>query len=547
MNNRVLYTVMFSLLLAFLILPMIQEHYNIFREKPLKGVTLSTEFPEFSMESYSQSKYQSQLEKYVSENFGFREFVIRLYNQYLWSCYRKTYCHFIIPGKNNWVYYAEAVNDYYGKEQIKWHKTPEKAKDWYDKNVEMMCQLRTVLQSYDIEFLSFMAPSKVYIYPEFLPERDRDSTTFNAIEYYDKLMTEAGFPHIEMTKWFQSMKDTLPYPIFPTMDNHWQFTSVYAYDSLFRFMDSLKNFGIPKIKYGEPQAYDLKFQSDEATLNLLFPVRNKNTDYKLDVEIECDNNCKKPRVLFVGDSFIWALDEQLPWEELMEDVEIWFYNTDVYKGFDRKPYKKDEINMLRDMLKADYIVFYTSGHLWHRATYDFVEQALLALCVSDSLMETEAVRIADSLNISSEEAVKKIKEYPGMVKGIMNCDNPSIRNEKEIQIAQTINLIEDDEEWAKALSIQTVTMNKSIEDIYRIEAENVINNKPLLRSTTELSEEKIIEAKVNDLIRGWRLNNDMMEFLREKAKQKNKDLEVVILEDARWVVKEEMKKQKQKI
>ena len=76
---------MFSLLLAFLILPMIQEHYNIFREKPLKGVTLSTEFPEFSMESYSQSKYQSQLEKYVSENFGFREFVIRLYNQYLWS------------------------------------------------------------------------------------------------------------------------------------------------------------------------------------------------------------------------------------------------------------------------------------------------------------------------------------------------------------------------------------------------------------------------------------------------------------------------------
>ena len=162
-------------------------------------------------------------------------------------------------------------------------------------------------------------------------------------------------------------------------------------------------------------------------------------------------------------------------------------------------------------------------------------------------METEAVRIADSLNISREKAVKKIKEYPGMVKGIMNCDNPSIRNEKEIQIAQTINLIEDDEEWAKALSIQTVTMNKSIEDIYRIEAENVINNKPLLRSTTELSEEKIIEAKVNDLIRGWRLNKDMMEFLREKAKQKNKDLEVVILEDARWVVKEEMKKQKQNL
>ena len=106
-------------------------------------------------------------------------------------------------------------------------------------------------------------------------------------------------------------------------------------------------------------------------------------------------------------------------------------------------------------------------------------------------------------------------------------------------------MIEDNEEWVTALNIQATTQNKNIEEIYRIEAENVINNRPLLRSSTKITEEKIIEAKVNDLIRGWRLNKDMMEFLREKAKQKNKDLEVVILEDARWVVEQELKKQKQ--
>ena len=160
-------------------------------------------------------------------------------------------------------------------------------------------------------------------------------------------------------------------------------------------------------------------------------------------------------------------------------------------------------------------------------------------------MEVESIRIADSLGISKEEAIAKIKDYPGMIRGIMNCDNPSIRNEKEIRIAQTINMIEDNEEWVTALNIQATTQNKNIEEIYRIEAENVINNRPLLRSSTKITEEKIIEAKVNDLIRGWRLNKDMMEFLREKSKQKNKDLEVVILEDARWVVKQELKKQKQ--
>lgn len=543
MKNKLLYIILFALLISFLFLPMIQEHYKPFKSKPLNGVNYVTEFPELSFETFSNGKYQSQLEKYTSENFGFREFVIRLYNQYIWSCYHKTYSHFLIPGKGNWLFYTEAVNDYYGTEQKKWYKTPENAKDWFDKNTKLMCQLRNVLKEYDIEFLSFMAPSKPFVYPEHLPERERDTTTINAMEYYDKSLTEAGFPHIEMTKWFKTMRDTLPYPVFPNMDMHWQFTAVYGYDSLFRLMNSLNDFGIPKIKYGKPKPYFDDFQNDEATLNLMFPIKNKNTDYKLDVEIECNENCRKPKVLFVGDSFIWGLDEHLPWDQLMDDIEILFYNSSVFKGFDRTKYKKEDINLLRDILRADYVVFYTSGHQWYRASYDFVEEALLALCVSDSVMEAETIRIADSLNISKEKALQKIKNGPYIVKGIETYDNPIIRNEKGIRIAQTINLIEKDEEWIKALNVQTVLQDKTLEEILTIEAGNVLNNKPLLRSSTVVTEEMIFEAKVNERIRKWKSSPDMMKFLREKAKQKGKDLEVVIVEDARWVTKEEQKKQ----
>lgn len=543
MKNKLLYIILFALLISFLFLPMIQEHYKPFKSKPLNGVNYVTEFPELSFETFSNGKYQSQLEKYTSENFGFREFVIRLYNQYIWSCYHKTYSHFLIPGKGNWLFYTEAVNDYYGTEQKKWYKTPENAKDWFDKNTKLMCQLRNVLKEYDIEFLSFMAPSKPFVYPEHLPERERDTTTINAMEYYDNSLTEAGFPHIEMTKWFKTMRDTLPYPVFPNMDMHWQFTAVYGYDSLFRLMNSLNDFGIPKIKYGKPKPYFDDFQNDEATLNLMFPIKNKNTDYKLDVEIECNENCRKPKVLFVGDSFIWGLDEHLPWDQLMDDIEILFYNSSVFKGFDRTKYKKEDINLLRDILRADYVVFYTSGHQWYRASYDFVEEALLALCVSDSVMEAETIRIADSLNISKEKALQKIKNGPYIVKGIETYDNPIIRNEKGIRIAQTINLIEKDEEWIKALNVQTVLQDKTLEEILKIEAGNVLNNKPLLRSSTVVTEEMIFEAKVNERIRKWKSSPDMMKFLREKAKQKGKDLEVVIVEDARWVTKEEQKKQ----
>ena len=525
--------------MAILWLPLIQEQFDIFKVKPLTGFTEKTDFPELTCESYSEGKYQIQLEKYVSENFGFRENVIRIYNQYIWAFFKKTYIHFLTPGKDNWIFYEGAVKDYYGTEQYSSFSTAEKAKDYFDKNVEMMCQLRNVLQSYDIEFLSFIAPSKVYVYPEYLPRRDKDTTTINSLDYYSKALADAGFPNIEMTSWFRNMKDTMDYPVFPKTDNHWQYTAVYGYDSLFRFMNSLNDFGIPKIKYGKPEPYYIKCHNDEASLNLLFPIINKSEDYKLNVEIECDENCRKPKVLFIGDSFIWGLNEQLPWEEIMDDVEILFYNEDVFRGFDRTHLYKNEINLLRSILRADYVVFYTSGHQWYKATYKFVEEALLALCVSDSLMETETCRIADSLGISKEKARQKIIDEPYIIKGIMNVENPTIRNEEEIKMAITANTIEEDKNWVEALKAQASIQGKSLEEIYRIEADNILNDKALLRDQTFVTEEMIFENKVNDLVKQWRGNKEMMDFLEQKARDNNKDLETVIYEDARWIVNQE--------
>ena len=539
MKNKKIHIILFSILMVILWLPLVQEQLDIFKVKPLTGFTDKTDFPELTQESFSEGKYQTQLEKYVSENFGFRENVIRIYNQYVWSFFNKTYIHFLTPGKDNWIFYEGAVKDYYGTEQYSAFATAEKAKDYFDKNVEMMCQLRNILKSYDIEFLSFIAPSKVYVYPEYLPRMEKDTSTINSLEYYSKALADAGFPNIEMTSWFRNMKDTMDYPVFPKTDNHWQYTAVYGYDSLFRFMNSLNNFGIPKIKYGKPEPHYIKCHNDEASLNLLFPIRNKSMDYKLNVEIECDESCKKPKVLFVGDSFIWGLNEQLPWEEIMDDVEILFYNEDVFRGFDRTHLYKNEINLLRSILRADYVVFYTSAHQWYKATYKFVEEALLALCVSDSLMEAETTRIADSLGISKENARYKMTNEPYIVKGIMNNENPSIRNEKEIIIAQTANKIEEDKNWVETLKIQANIQGKTLEEIYKIEADNILNNKTLLRDQTNVTEEMIFETKVNELVKQWRGNKEMMDFLEQKAKDKNKDLETVIYEDARWVIEQE--------
>ena len=195
--KKYIYHILFGILMLFLFLPMIQEKVK-FKVKPLNGVTYKTEFPELEMETFYNGKYQSQLEKYIAENFGFREIAIRWYNQYVWTFFNKTYNKSFVRGKDNWFYYFEGVRDYKGSEFQGEFNTKEKAIETYEKNIAMMCQLREILKEYGIEFMTFMAPDKPFIYPEYLPDTSQLSEPLRAFEYYDQRFTELGFPNIEM-------------------------------------------------------------------------------------------------------------------------------------------------------------------------------------------------------------------------------------------------------------------------------------------------------------------------------------------------------------
>ena len=77
-NGKIKYgLILFILLMVFLFVPIIQEWTGLFPVKPLKGVFEPTPKPELTFDSYKSNTYQTQIEKYVSENFGLREPVIR--------------------------------------------------------------------------------------------------------------------------------------------------------------------------------------------------------------------------------------------------------------------------------------------------------------------------------------------------------------------------------------------------------------------------------------------------------------------------------------
>lgn len=547
--------ILFTLLMVFFFVPIVQEWTSIFPIKLLKGAFEPTPKPELTFDNYRSNTYQTQIEKYVSEHFGLREPVIRIYNQYLWSAYNKTYCHFIMPGKKGYLYYTVAVNEHYGTELSKFYSSNDKAMADADKELRMMNKLRYVLKDYGIEFLAFIAPDKPEVYPEYLPRRDADTTTIHLSDYYSHRMTETGFPFINMTEWFVSMRDTVSVPLFPKTDSHWRYSAIYGYDSLFRFINSLDGEAkFPTLHIGPPIAYESdKLEGDEETLNLIFPIRGGRTKYKSEITIEDDSLHRKPKMLFVGDSFIWSMGEFLPARQIMTDWEVWFYNnTSVTASTNRSESVKD-IDRLSRILNVDYVVFYSAGHQWREATYGFTKDALLQFCVSDSLFEasvedyTKRSRNNEGYANMTEEEVRNsiarmLKNDPELIPGLDGEDTPAIRNTERIQEALTIKHIKNNKDWVNALNFYAVQHDISADDALREEARRISAGESPLREEIVIDTAAYIQMKKQEIIKGWRNNPDKLREMQQKASDDNQPLDTVFERSARWVINQQIEK-----
>ena len=545
--------ILFALLMVFLFVPIIQEWTGFIPVRPLKGVSMETPKPELTFDNYKSNIYQTQIEKYASEHFGLREPVIRIYNQYVWSAYNKTYCHFIVPGKHGYLYYALAVKEHFGTELLHHYKSNEAAMKDVNTELRMMNKVRHVLKDYSIEFLAFIAPDKPEVYPEYLPRRDADTTTVHIDEYFSHRMTETGFPFINMTDWFVQMRDTASFPLFPRTDSHWRYASIYGFDSLFRFINTLDGEAkFPTLHIGPPIVYESdKLEGDEETLNLIFRIHGDKTQYKSNITVEPDNTHRKPKVLFVGDSFIYSMNDFMPIREIMEDREIWFYNNTAYEGFDNKTESVKDIDRLSHILNADYVVFYSAGHQWWEATYGFAKDALLQLCVSDSLFEASVNEQADKFrhlegydDLTEKELRGQmewmLRNNPELIPGLEGEDMPTIRNTERIEQAKFTNRIKADKDWLTTIQMYASKQAISFDEALHEEANRLLKNESLIRDEYVFDTAVFIQMKKQEIIKSWRPNPKIMQMIQQKAKERDLPIDVVLEQDAQWVINKQI-------
>lgn len=538
--------VLFSLLMLLLFMPVVQQITGLVPVKALYGVFEPTPKPKWSLESYKTNDYQKQLEQYTSENFGFREPTIRLYNQYLWTCYRKTYAKDVAAGKHGWLYYPQSVSDYYGTELLRWQPSVEEARHEFDLEVKYMNWARTILKENDVELLAFIAPEKGFLYPEYLPDGRHDTTTFNAREYFEQKFAETGFPCIEMTRWFQLIKDTANYPLIPQTGGHWNFSSVIAADSLFRFMGNMKGIVFPSIQVGQWHKTDrYAYEADtdlEQMLNIFLPIREQQAlAPEAEVSVVADSATVKPKVLFIGNSFFWRIAHYIPLHQMFEEVEFWYYFSTAYSGKNFEHAEPiNQMDVLERLLDFDYVVWFTTGNQMYKGTSGFAKSAVLNLCIEESKLQAYIRHLADEQSVTTWQAKTMLFMHPEMLPELRG-DSLIVRS-ADIPYAKIIKDIRKDSLWLAALEAQGFLRTATLKMMLRAEADRIMAGKPLYRDQqAEIQFARFCQQEVGELMPKMRNNPETMEIVEQQAIEKGKTLEKSLRDNAEWLIRRKYK------
>lgn len=541
---------LFSLTAVLLFAFALQREAKLWTFRPLEGVFNPAPEPVLSFENYRTGQYQTQQEAYLKEHFGFREPLIRFYNQFLYDFFRKTYSGDVVFGKDHWFYFKQHVNEYYGTEMYRWFDTPEEAVEGYEREVRLMWKVRAILKEYDIDFLMFMAPDKGYLYPEHLPDRKFDTTSVNAREYYAAKFDEIGFPYIEMTQWFLDLKeaDTLPYSLFSQSGAHWGFSSVLAADSVFRLMEQLKGVQLPKMQIGPlHESSEKTIHGDHDlmhTANLIGVPHEYDRLYDAEVTVVADSTSFRPSVLFVGNSFLWRMHYYIPFDDMFSHSEYWFYNSTVYfgKGYSQAG-KVSDLDLLSKLLESDYVVWFTDGNQMYKMSYGFAEAALVNLCYDEPTLDMRRKQLMDSLNVSYTRANELIMNDPERYLPELAGDSiPTVRNPR-IPEALAIKQIKNDPDWMLAMRFVSIQRQMPLNDVLKVEANNIINHWPLMRDTAEkITREAYVESLVNDMMDEMRSKPELLEMVEEKADKHGRSVEEQLEADARWIVNDKIQR-----
>ena len=367
-------------LLIFLSIPLIQNQLPLKKYiKPLKGSYASASDTLISADAWFSGRYQSIKDKFLAQNYGFRNYYVMLDNQINYKLFNQTSISNVIIGKGDFLYETEYINAYYGNDFIGVTELSERYKK--------IKALQDYLSSIGIDLEIVFTPSKASFYPEFIPNNWVSKKKVTNYDCALALCKKLNINHVDLNTWFRNIKNITPYDLYPKTGIHWSnYGALIAADSLKKHIEANTRLNLRDIVIRNITFSDSLIHPDNdmgEVMNLLYPIKTFPMPYASYYWKDDEPTTVKPKALFIADSYFWQIYSQGLANNLFSEAKFWYYNQSIYPETEAIR-EVSKVNLLEEIKKQQVIVIMATEINVHDIGWGFIEHATEVLQIKKS-------------------------------------------------------------------------------------------------------------------------------------------------------------------
>lgn len=342
----------FALLVGALFTPMAEEYFDYYEEEELNGYYLETEEPKLQFKNWLDGSFQKQAATYRQEQMGFRQRIIRFYNQWHYDLYNQARANNVIIGKEEYLFGKEYIKayqglDFLGVEEIK-------------KRMFKLEKIRDTLATKNIDLIVLLAPGKASFFSEYIPPQyiKKPQAQTNYAEIRNQLYSN-NIHCLDFYAWFNQMKKTTPYPLFPKTGIHWsKYAEVLVADSILNHLAELQNRPMPQLERTGFESTRIVRDTDddiEKGMNIFYEIPDLEMGY-FSTRIKRDSTLNYPKISLIGDSYCWGLVGLGLVEEGFKQGDFWYYFNELHRKDKPMVLRNDIDNVLQRLEDNDALV-----------------------------------------------------------------------------------------------------------------------------------------------------------------------------------------------
>jgi hypothetical protein len=354
-----------TFLFALISAPLVQFFVEPFPRVSLENIQIRRTMPELSASTLLSGKFQEKFATWFLRNHGLWGSFVKTSNQLNYSLFSNvsaSYRSSVVMGDGHTLVqrtYVTAANG-----------TALAPTKMLAAKVRNMAILQNFLHQHNKAFMLLISTNKFALYPEWFPNSLK--TPFpppRDIERMRPMLDANAISYIDGHAFLSALKADYEHPFFSKTGSHWNsVANCLVSKSLLENIASQLDVSMRSIECGPGitvKPFPVKKDRDlESMINVWSAAASLQPEPYIEVTSNKNAEVFKPRILFVGTSFLWALTELLEQQHAYTDRDMYFYgkNNYFYRG-------KREAHDMRGQVPVQY-----SGVNWREKllTYDAV-------------------------------------------------------------------------------------------------------------------------------------------------------------------------------